>query len=279
VEKVLEPAQGKSTPVGLKKSKPDTLYGNYTQYCDEEGVNICSPSRFKEDLMNYLKTIPQFSECRMCERNLGIVVTNLVLSKKQLGSSTDSSEDLNPLSHSTVDSLGSGMRSADLYRYDEKNREDYLNYISLKNHPEYEKLKSLSKFLIPDGKLQELYNTRLSKVDQLTVSQGFKDRVLDRLKKDALKINQFGLAVTTYSIMGASPRLQPIDPRAGSSFISLSSSIRTYAFLHYKNLLDKHYGGTGLILDLDLVSCYMNLVVSLYPLEASELKKLINKGL
>lgn len=320
MDRYLKPDGVQSTPVGLKNGTTETLYGNYSQYCAEEGVNVCAPSRFKEDLINYLKTIPKFSKCRMCERNIGLVVTNVVLSTKPFFS--DSIDDLNPLSIQpcsepptstecvmaadvktrtegvigsqdqtmTERDTGSDVQSReqlpiitvypdDHKIYDALNREEYISYISLSNHPEFEQLLTLSKFTVPPQAIEQMFSQKLSQVDGRTVSEGFKNRVSKRLQLDSSKITKHGLLVSTYSVMGGSPRVQPIDPRSGSSVLSLGNSVRTYAFLHFKLLLDKHYGGPGQLLDLDLVSCYMNLIVSLYPVEASYLNSLIAQGL
>ena len=113
-------------------------------------------------------------------------------------------------------------------------------------------------------------------VDAETVSDAFQQRLLKRVQMECDKLYKYGLFVSEYTFMGSSPRIQPFDPRPGNSIFSLSVAVRYIAYKKLKILLDQKYGGQGLILDLDLVSCYMNILRGLYPSECSDLSTILN---
>lgn len=68
--------------MGLKNSREDTLYGNYVKFCNDEGAAALNPRRFREDLVNYLGSLPEYRQLGtvLKETNQGLALTQVTFS-------------------------------------------------------------------------------------------------------------------------------------------------------------------------------------------------------
>lgn len=156
---------------------------------------------------------------------------------------------------------------------------DYKDYISIKNIPDSSFLIKIGMFKLPDILVEAALHHKLEGVDKNTMEDKFFNIRRLKMEKSNNNMEHYGVFVQDYINMGASPRLQPLVPTPGKSVTAYSSSFRAMAYLSLKDKLDIYYKSPGVLIDLDLTSCYMNILLGLYPTESQRLGSLIDKGI
>jgi phage/plasmid-associated DNA primase len=173
------------------------------------------------------------------------------------------------------DSLSSSETSIPEQEY----REKYLRLIGIKYNKQGKELRELGKNLLNQEDVEYIYKMKRKGMANENGTAGFMEKKKNRIIMEINKLNTFGLFVEEYTNMGASARIQPLEPTAGNSIIACSREVRNHGFFRIKKRLDSFFQGQGLLMDLDLQSCYVNLLLGLYPKQSENFGKLIEKGI
>lgn len=299
--------EGKSTQLGLKGSNEGTLYGNYAKFCTQEAISVIAPRRFREDLENYLQSHPLFNQVYTKKTNQGLAMQNVALVNTTTHDCATGDKEGEPPEANNAMSFNNRLTSLDSSNGEplssndpcisvnsaepvcsasvsdtKYSREEYLSLIGMAHHKNGQELLQLGKGCITSVDEEVVCKLKLAKTNPESMTETYRNKRIKRIMMECKKLNTYGIFVAKYTNMGASPRIQPLVPTAGNALIACSAELRNVAFLKVKPRLDAFFspgGRKGILLDLDLQACYVNLLLGLFPEEGRLFGELITRGI
>lgn len=261
--------------VGLVGDDETTLYGHYKNWSKKEGIRAKSPRRWADDLLNHLQNLKDYKNVTDKRMKRGNVFTNIKLKpddykeevELRCTSVNSNPNQSTPPEHENLTTCEKDQIFLDTVK-------PYISSLSYKDNPLYE----LSKIQMTSKDLEVIFE--LATRDRTHMNDTFLNLIKKRLVTDSEKIKKYGLLVQTWDLMGTSPRWQPLVPTPGNSVTNRKNHVKYYGYYLFKKELDNHFNcSSSLIIDIDIVSCYLNILIGTFRHETKTFSRMFSSGI